>query len=91
MNAARSVSLVVLAAVFILLTVLSGCVFPRWQHTGNTIQAQQVKMIERTLVPIVQAAITDRGSSQALALQMVQIIELLEQLGARLGNGRPRE
>jgi hypothetical protein len=49
----------------------------------------QVRRIEETLVPVVGAAVEQRAGDQALALKMVQIIELLEQLDARLGgNGR---
>jgi hypothetical protein len=36
-------------------------------------------------VPVVGAAVEQRAGDQALALKMVQIIELLEQLDARLG------
>jgi hypothetical protein len=45
----------------------------------------QVRRIEDTLVPVVGAAVEQRAGDQALALKMVQIIELLEQLDARLG------
>jgi hypothetical protein len=45
----------------------------------------QVRRIEETLVPVVGAAVEQRAGDQALALKMVQIIELLEQLDARLG------
>ncbi len=44
----------------------------------------QVRRIESTLVPVVTAAAEQRGSDTLLANQMVQIIELLEQLDARL-------
>ncbi len=61
---------------------------------GNTAAAAaellaQVRRIEETLVPVVGAAVEQRAGDQALALKMVQIIELLEQLDQRLGgNGR---
>ncbi len=45
----------------------------------------QVRRIEETLVPVIGAAVEQRAGDQALALKMVQIIELLEQLDARLG------
>jgi len=51
----------------------------------------QFRRIEDTLRPVVGAAAEQRAGDTLLANQMVQIIELLEQLGARLGNGRPRE
>jgi hypothetical protein len=51
----------------------------------------QFRRIEDTLRPVVGAAAEQRAGDTLLANQMVQIIELLEQLGARLGDGRPRE
>ncbi|MBA3396397.1 MAG: DNA repair ATPase [Deltaproteobacteria bacterium] len=48
----------------------------------------QVKRIETSLVPVVSAAVEQRGSDTVLANKMVQIIELLEQLDARLSPGR---
>jgi hypothetical protein len=51
----------------------------------------QFRRIEDTLRPVVGAAVEQRAGDTMLANQMVQIIELLEQLGARLGNGRPRD
>ncbi len=44
----------------------------------------QIRRIEDTLVPMVGAALDQRAGDQALAMKMVQIIELLEQLDARL-------
>jgi hypothetical protein len=44
----------------------------------------QVRRIESTLVPVVSAAVEQRASDTVLANKMVQIIELLEQLDARL-------
>ncbi|MDQ3368108.1 MAG: AAA family ATPase, partial [Myxococcota bacterium] len=44
----------------------------------------QVKRIETSLLPVVSAAVEQRGSDTVLANKMVQIIELLEQLDARL-------
>jgi hypothetical protein len=53
----------------------------------------QFRRIEDTLRPVVGAAAEQRADGTLLANQMVQIIELLEQLGARIGNGgrRPHE
>ncbi|HWO22153.1 MAG TPA: DNA repair ATPase [Kofleriaceae bacterium] len=51
----------------------------------------QFRRIEDTLRPVVGAAAEQRAGGTLLANQMVQIIELLEQLGARLGNGRSHE
>ena len=45
---------------------------------------QQVRRIEQTLVPVVGAAVDQRAGDTLLANKMVQIIELLEQLDARL-------
>jgi hypothetical protein len=45
---------------------------------------EQVKRIERSLVPVVGAAVEQRAGDTMLANKMVQIIELLEQLDARL-------
>ncbi len=45
---------------------------------------QQVRRIEQTLVPVVGAAVEQRAGDTLLANKMVQIIELLEQLDARL-------
>jgi hypothetical protein len=56
--------------------------------TGNVIDAQQllaqVRRIEQSLVPVVGAAVEQRAGDTLLANKMVQIIELLEQLDARL-------
>ncbi|KAB2902739.1 MAG: AAA family ATPase, partial [Kofleriaceae bacterium] len=57
-------------------------------HAGAASAAEllaQVRRLEETLVPVVGAAVEQRAGDQALALKMVQIIELLEQLDARLG------
>jgi len=53
----------------------------------------QFRRIEDTLRPVVGAAAEQRAGGTLLANQMVQIIELLEQLGAHIGNGgrRPHE
>jgi hypothetical protein len=55
---------------------------------GMAIDAQQllaqVRRIEQSLVPVVGAAIEQRAGDTLLANKMVQIIELLEQLDARL-------
>jgi hypothetical protein len=56
-------------------------------HGDNWDAAQlmaQVKRIETFLVPMVNAAVEQRGTDTVLANKMVQIIELLEQLDARL-------
>ena len=45
---------------------------------------EQVKRIERSLVPVVGAAVEQRAGDTLLANKLVQIIELLEQLDARL-------
>jgi hypothetical protein len=47
----------------------------------------QFRRIEDALRPVVGAAAEQRAGDTLLANQMVQIIELLEQRGARLGNG----
>ncbi|MEJ7598350.1 MAG: DNA repair ATPase [Kofleriaceae bacterium] len=47
----------------------------------------QVRRIEDTLRPVVGAAVEQRAGDTLLANKMVQIIELLEQLDARLSNG----
>jgi len=47
----------------------------------------QVRRIEDTLKPVVGAAVEQRAGDTLLANKMVQIIELLEQLDARLSNG----
>lgn len=44
----------------------------------------QVKRIESSLVPVVSAAVDQRAGDTLLANKMVQIIELLQQLDARL-------
>jgi hypothetical protein len=44
----------------------------------------QVRRIEQSLVPVVGAAVEQRAGDTLLANKMVQIIELLEQLDARL-------
>lgn len=46
--------------------------------------AQQVAIVERTLVPMVRAATKDLQDSQTIAAQLVQVIELLEQVDLRL-------
>ena len=55
---------------------------------GSVIDAQQllaqVRRIEQSLVPVVGAAVEQRAGDTLLANKMVQIIELLEQLDARL-------
>ncbi|HEX3761581.1 MAG TPA: hypothetical protein VHW23_22945 [Kofleriaceae bacterium] len=55
---------------------------------GGVIDAQQllaqVRRIEQSLVPVVGAAVEQRAGDTLLANKMVQIIELLEQLDARL-------
>jgi hypothetical protein len=55
---------------------------------GSAIDAQrlleQVRRIEQSLVPVVGAAVEQRAGDTLLANKMVQIIELLEQLDARL-------
>ena len=48
----------------------------------------QIRRIEDTLVPVVGAAVDQRAGDQVLAMKMVQIIELLEQLDARLAGPR---
>ena len=61
---------------------------PPKSHGPDVIDAQQlleqVKRIERSLVPVVGAAVEQRAGDTLLANKMVQIIELLEQLDARL-------
>ena len=56
--------------------------------TATSIEAQQllqqVRRIEQSLVPVVGAAVDQRAGDTLLANKMVQIIELLEQLDARL-------
>ncbi|HEX4420509.1 MAG TPA: DNA repair ATPase [Kofleriaceae bacterium] len=55
---------------------------------GVVIDAQQllaqIRRIEQSLVPVVGAAVDQRAGDTLLANKMVQIIELLEQLDARL-------
>ncbi len=54
---------------------------------GSVLDAQllqQVRRIEQSLVPVVGAAVEQRAGDTLLANKMVQIIELLEQLDARL-------
>ena len=54
---------------------------------GSVLDAQllqQVRRIEQSLVPVVGAAVEQRAGDTLLANRMVQIIELLEQLDARL-------
>ncbi len=46
--------------------------------------AAQIRRIESSLVPVVSAAVDQRAGDTLLANKMVQIIELLEQLDARL-------
>ena len=46
--------------------------------------AAQIRRIEASLVPVVSAAVDQRAGDTLLANKMVQIIELLEQLDARL-------
>jgi hypothetical protein len=62
---------------------------PRGSDPGNKILdaeqlLAQVRRIEDTLVPVVGAAVESRAGDTLLANKMVQIIELLEQLDARL-------
>lgn len=61
---------------------------PAGHAPGNVIDAQQllaqVRRIEQSLVPVVGAAVEQRAGDTLLANKMVQIIELLEQLDARL-------
>ncbi len=45
----------------------------------------QFRRIEDTLRPVIGAAAEQRAGGTLLANQMVQIMELLEQLGARIG------
>jgi hypothetical protein len=60
----------------------------RGPTSGTVIDAQQllaqVRRIEQSLVPVVGAAVEQRAGDTLLANKMVQIIELLEQLDARL-------
>lgn len=67
---------------------------PAGAHAGGNGQGAaaeellaQVRRLEETLVPVVGAAVEQRAGDQALAGKMVQIIELLEQLDARLAGG----
>jgi uncharacterized protein YecE (DUF72 family) len=46
--------------------------------------SQQVAIVERTLVPMVQAATRDLQDSQTISQQLVQVIELLETVDLRL-------
>ncbi|HET9626718.1 MAG TPA: ATP-binding protein, partial [Kofleriaceae bacterium] len=61
---------------------------PPSAHHATVIDAQQllaqVRRIEQSLVPVVGAAVEQRAGDTLLANKMVQIIELLEQLDARL-------
>ncbi|MEZ4403320.1 MAG: DNA repair ATPase [Kofleriaceae bacterium] len=50
----------------------------------------QIRRIEDSLVPVIGAAVDQRAGDQVLAMKMVQIIELLEQLDARLALGDRR-
>src|SRR5690606_13331381 len=50
----------------------------------------QFRRIEETLRPVAGAAAEQRAGDTLLANKMVQIIELLEQLGARIDLGRGR-
>jgi hypothetical protein len=45
---------------------------------------QQILLVEKAVMPVVHAVARDRGDGQALAAQMMQIIELLQDLDARL-------
>jgi MoxR-like ATPase len=45
---------------------------------------QQILLVEKAIMPVVQAVARDRGDGQALAAQMMQIIELLQDVDARL-------
>jgi hypothetical protein len=51
--------------------------------------AQQVAIIERTLVPMVRAATKDLQDSQTLSAQLTQVIELLEDVDFRLREASP--
>ncbi len=51
--------------------------------------AQQVSIVERTLVPMVRAATQDLHDSQGLARQLAQVIELLEEVDLRLRETNP--
>ncbi len=48
----------------------------------------QIRRIEDSILPVVGAAVEGRAGDTLLANKMVQIIELLQSLDARLGNGR---
>ena len=50
----------------------------------------QVRRLEQSLGPVISAAADQRGGETLLANKMVQIIELLEQLDARLEGAGPR-
>ncbi len=50
----------------------------------SNVLEQQIQLIERSLVPVVQAAIHQRGEDQILSAQVARVIELLEQLDARV-------
>jgi len=56
--------------------------------SGSVIDAQQllgqIRRIEQSLVPVIGAAVEQRAGDTLLANKMIQIIELLEQLDARL-------
>jgi hypothetical protein len=60
------------------------------KHNGDNWDAAavaaQIRRIESSLVPVVSAAVDQRAGDTLLANKMVQIIELLEQLDARLVN-----
>jgi hypothetical protein len=45
---------------------------------------QQILLVEKAVMPVVHAVARDRGDGQALAAQMMQIIELLQDLDARM-------
>jgi hypothetical protein len=47
----------------------------------------QIRRIEDSLMPVVGAAVESRAGDTLLANKMVQIIDLLKHLNARLGNG----
>jgi len=65
---------------------------PRLGTDPGSIEAEallaQIRRIEDPLLPVVGAAVESRAGDTLLANKMVQIIELLRTLDARLGNGR---
>ena len=51
--------------------------------------AQQVSIVERTLVPMVRAATQDLHDSQGLSNRVAEVLELLEQVDLRLRETNP--